>query len=341
MSKKLTFVEIVGKYKNDHKIVIYMTLFEKGGVTSFWRQIIEESGSTMQWLVFSNFDNENRKFAIRPRYKNGIIWKSIIKTSRNFFKLLKEEKPDIIFLNGTLADVLILPVLLYLKLFDHKIKVIELFHNAEIYPNRVKSALNRYLLSMIGHLTHNNIFVSEKVASYWLCGGKIFNRPTRINKKSIIPKKLNSIGFLGRLSWEKGIDTFCAIASLYHEKDSSINWIVYGDGSLRKELEVKFPWISFRGWVEDTTDALASMDLCLVPSRFEGLGLVIFESLFVGTPVIAFKVGGIPEALASVPEEYITDSSVTAMTSVIDRFRTNYSLEYLNYFKYQIETLLH
>ncbi len=57
--------------------------------------------------------------------------------------------------------------------------------------------------------------------------------------------------------------------------------------------------IEFRGWVENVYDALAEIDVLLVPSApHEATTRVILEAAMAGVPVVAFASGGIPEVLA-------------------------------------------
>jgi glycosyltransferase involved in cell wall biosynthesis len=55
--------------------------------------------------------------------------------------------------------------------------------------------------------------------------------------------------------------------------------------------------ITFHGWVEQPMRLIARCDLLVVPSLSDSFPEVISEALYVGTPVIASRVGGIPEQL--------------------------------------------
>ncbi len=49
------------------------------------------------------------------------------------------------------------------------------------------------------------------------------------------------------------------------------------------------------GCCNDPADLIAAADLVILPSVAEAFGLVLTEALYIGTPVVATRVGGIPE----------------------------------------------
>ena len=56
--------------------------------------------------------------------------------------------------------------------------------------------------------------------------------------------------------------------------------------------------VSFVGFRKDSPDLMAASDLLILPSVAEAFGLVLAEALFLGTPVVATNVGGIPEIVS-------------------------------------------
>ena len=48
---------------------------------------------------------------------------------------------------------------------------------------------------------------------------------------------------------------------------------------------------------EEKADAYSASDVFVLPTRAETTGLVLLESMACGTPVVAFGVGGVPEAV--------------------------------------------
>jgi glycosyltransferase involved in cell wall biosynthesis len=103
------------------------------------------------------------------------------------------------------------------------------------------------------------------------------------------------IAFVGRLSAEKAPDLFCILAS---QAPPGLQWHVYGDGPMRNELEERYAGVvTFHGVVPDFNDVWPSIGLLVMPSRFEGLPYAALEALAAGVPILASRVGGLPEAV--------------------------------------------
>ena len=107
--------------------------------------------------------------------------------------------------------------------------------------------------------------------------------------------------FVGRLETRKGVDILLkALLQVIKEKEAKL--ILVGSGNqkyyrgLAQALGISDKAI-FLGRVPDNTLRLlySSCDFFVLPSRLEGLGIVILEAMAAGKPVVATNVGGIPE----------------------------------------------
>ncbi len=105
------------------------------------------------------------------------------------------------------------------------------------------------------------------------------------------------VGFLGRFSAEKGPDLFLEIASLLESQA-----VMFGDGPMRDHVAARARALNVRlgGWAPPA-EALAQVDVLVMPSRREGLGLVLLEAGARGVPVVAPAVGGLAEILSKDP----------------------------------------
>lgn len=112
-----------------------------------------------------------------------------------------------------------------------------------------------------------------------------------------------TIGAIGRLSPEKGFDLLLeAVAGLVTE-GNDIHLLLLGEGAERSMLEelVKKLGLEGRilmpGYVINARNCLPFIHLFAMPSLTEGLPIVLLEAMQVGTPIVASRVGGIPNVL--------------------------------------------
>jgi glycosyltransferase involved in cell wall biosynthesis len=106
----------------------------------------------------------------------------------------------------------------------------------------------------------------------------------------------------GRLHPEKGYEQlFEAVRLLRGREARSFCVLVAGRGPLLTHYEALVgskgvsDRIRFLGFRSDLPDLMLASDLFILPSLAESFGLVLAEALFLGLPVIASRVGGIPE----------------------------------------------
>lgn len=99
---------------------------------------------------------------------------------------------------------------------------------------------------------------------------------------------------MGRLAHEKGFDFLLnAYARLAEEYPDWDLWI-WGDGPERATLEIQVTALGLAGRVflpgrtKQPWDEMEKADIFVLPSRFEGFGMVMLEAMGLGTPVIAF-----------------------------------------------------
>lgn len=108
---------------------------------------------------------------------------------------------------------------------------------------------------------------------------------------------------VGRLNPEKGHRYLLESAQLACQHIPSLRVLIVGEGPLRDKLEASArslhldAVVSFLDWRDDVASLMAASDLFVLPSTRESFGLVILEALALGVPVIATRVGGVPEII--------------------------------------------
>jgi glycogen(starch) synthase len=111
---------------------------------------------------------------------------------------------------------------------------------------------------------------------------------------------------LGRLSPEKGFDLAIEAFSRIAQEFPRARLAIAGDGIARAELEAQsaalglLHRVEFLGWIDpkDIPALINSATMVLMPSRQESLPLVALEAALMARPLVATRVGGLPEVLA-------------------------------------------
>jgi glycosyltransferase involved in cell wall biosynthesis len=107
---------------------------------------------------------------------------------------------------------------------------------------------------------------------------------------------------VARLHEEKGHRyLFEALDEIKRRADRPVRLLVAGAGTYEAAYRDQVralgceESVSFLGFRKDSADLMAAADLVVLPSLAEAFGLVLTEALYIGTPVVATRVGGIPE----------------------------------------------
>ncbi len=110
------------------------------------------------------------------------------------------------------------------------------------------------------------------------------------------------IGWIGRLSSEKGPDIM--IDAMQYLTDLPVTLSFIGDGPDRSALTEQASRLGvaasvrFHGRVADAATLLLAFDVVALSSRTEGTPMVVLEAMSAGVPIVAPRVGGVPDMLS-------------------------------------------
>ena len=111
------------------------------------------------------------------------------------------------------------------------------------------------------------------------------------------------VGSVGRFEPVKGYDTLLEAAALLRTRQPKVRFLLAGEGKeesrlkrLAKELRVE-DRVFFLGWQQEIPEILSALDLFVLPSRNEGMGRALVQAMAMGKPIVATRVGGVPEVL--------------------------------------------
>ncbi|MDA1093207.1 MAG: glycosyltransferase [Acidobacteria bacterium] len=112
------------------------------------------------------------------------------------------------------------------------------------------------------------------------------------------------VGIVGRLFPIKNHALFLDAAARVLVERPDARFVIVGDGTLRGDLEARAQAsdlvgrVFFTGWRHDLATIYADLDVLAVSSRNEGTPVSAIEAMAAGCPVVATRVGGLPDLIA-------------------------------------------
>jgi glycosyltransferase involved in cell wall biosynthesis len=132
--------------------------------------------------------------------------------------------------------------------------------------------------------------------------------------------------FVGRLDHQKGIDILLSAMSHLGARGCPRRLIVAGDGPRRRLVENFIDRgeggrsCRYLGFVDDVRALLSAVDVLVMPSRWEGFGLVAAEAMAAGLPVIGTRVAGLSEVVVDGQTGVLVDrEDVVGLAETISR----------------------
>ncbi len=134
------------------------------------------------------------------------------------------------------------------------------------------------------------------------------------------------VGIVSRLSPEKGVDLFLDACAALVRNGLAFSALVAGDGTERARLEARSrrlgleSCVRFLGRVDNVDVVYGSVDLVVLPSRYEGLPNTLLEALQADVPVVATAVGAVADIVgASAAALVVPSGSAAALAEAIER----------------------
>lgn len=118
-----------------------------------------------------------------------------------------------------------------------------------------------------------------------------------------IPRDAVVAGSIGRFTTTKGLQYFIDAFHKLKDRRPDAKALLVGDGPIRKELEDRVAELGlddemiFTGVRTDVFDILRALDIYVVSSIYEGFPMGCLEAMAGRVPIVATRVGGIPEMI--------------------------------------------
>lgn len=292
------------------KVLIFNPKITAGGISKILSDFIV------------NFDNEVDIDILTLSIENNIYVKdldvniytvgkskNILKRIYSEYKIMKQGNYDAIHINGDYVSRVI--ECISAKIAGIK-KIIIHSHNDGVGSNKKIKVIPHKILKKLFDYFATDYFACSTSAARWMFSKKIFDNKkyTIINNGIDIEKfKFNEesrnkirkvyrlkdkfvIGYVGRLSYQKNPLFLIDVFQEYTKKDKNSILLIIGRGELEEDVKKKVEDLNldnkvlFLGNISDVYNYYSAMDCFILPSRYEGLGIVNIEAQISGLPTI-------------------------------------------------------
>lgn len=226
-------------------------------------------------------------------------------------RLIRVEKPDLVVSTLTHLNQFIGLIKPFLprktRFIARESSILSVFHQRESMPVFRNWLIQRLYPSFDAIICQSERMANDFNVNYRIARSKLTTISNPVDTEGVlrwassakVPTKNAAFRFVsvGRLSSEKGIDKALTLLAQLENRD--FEYHIVGDGKERKQLAMHAKTlglsahVTFHGVQKNPFNWIASADLLLLTSEFEGFPNVLLEAGAVGTPCVAYACGGV------------------------------------------------
>jgi glycosyltransferase involved in cell wall biosynthesis len=282
--------------------VLHIAETIKGGVATVLNQLSQ--CNLENYFVIPNSQKESLNVEVESKHcfsDSGRGFSSLIKLLLTTILAIKKVKPHVIHLHSSFSLVLA-P---FIKLASYKTTIIYqphgVFYDSDVPRSNWKifliRGIERTLVMFVDKVISISVHEMELLVSNHGPNKVILLKNSATGSNESIDFERNRSGFLfvGRLDEQKGIDELLRFWS--ENTPGSLD--VIGESVRGEFSKPLIKGVKYHGWVEanELDEFYANAEAVVVPSRWEGFGLVVIEAFRNGTPVITSDRGALPELI--------------------------------------------
>lgn len=305
--------------------IVHVTEAWNGGISTYVNTLLEHQAAGHDVTLIYSINQTNADFdsialknlgvKLHP-YQSSRNPRRFLSIARKIRRILNSIQPDVVHLHSTFPGV-------YGRIFK-TYPIVYCAHGWSFVQEEgrlkkaVYSAVEKFFLRNTSAII--NISNHEQGAALGLKPGKVISEviytgvkdkapsQTPASKLNLDPTCINAV-FVGRLDYKKGFDL---IEGFFNSPSlKGVKLSVIGQ-SRRDGVAVEMADtanITYLGWVDnkDIDTYLKQFDVVIIPSRYEGFGLVAVEAMRNSKPVIVSNSGALPELVQEGVNGYVFD----------------------------------
>jgi glycosyltransferase involved in cell wall biosynthesis len=166
----------------------------------------------------------------------------------------------------------------------------------------ISDAIRNFTITVEGASPQKIHLIRYGLEYRWISDGELTQAQHALRKELDLPDSAIILGMVCRLVEQKGIPYALQAFARLQAKFPDVHLVIVGDGELADELnaqaqDLKLKQIHWLGWRADAQELMGAFDIFLMPSLWEGFGLVLLEAMSRRIPIVASGVSAIPEVV--------------------------------------------
>lgn len=318
----------------------------RGGITTYLRELIPLQASAygqsaIRLVVPQSQASEVSDVAETVAFRDGggrLL--SALRLAVAVVKQIRRHRPSIVHVHSTFAGLLVRPLL---ALLFPKVKLVYCAHGwawdrpdgriAKAVVIMAERTLLRFTDAVVCISQHDyRAALSARLNAsrlHLVLNGLSVQVPAV--KKDSFPWPPNALRvlYVGRFDHQKGFDVLLEAARIIKSYALIVmaGAPVLADAHYTSLLQDTDPKVQLVGWQDPSALAVLvkSADVVVIPSRWEGFGLVALEAMRAGVAVVASRVGGLAEVVVDdVTGVLVTPGDATELAAVLDQEGRNW-----------------
>ncbi len=275
----------------------------------------EKKNFFISQLEALNYRSHKIPVAIRPR-NQGRDYLRFFRCLKMLYDILSKGSFHLVHSHGYFADIIGMPLCKILRIphistshgfisSDRNLKIYNFLDRSSLrFCDKVIAVSEGIKEDLIENgINESKIIVIQNAVQNSYNPDNFFE--SRLNKRKLIRMNQDEyvVGYIGRLSDEKGLEYLIGAGLILKEKGEAFKILIIGDGPKREELEKLVrekgleKEVIFTGFQDDVEKWLAVLDVFALPSLTEGTPMALLEAMSLGIPVVATRVGGVPQVI--------------------------------------------